>query len=53
MVGELKKFALPAANPYMEGLLGWVIRRGELTAKLEYRIEEDKLDARTTSWSEI
>src|SRR5882672_3205473 len=46
MVGELKKLALPAANPYMEGMIGWVIRRGELTTKLEYKIEQDKLDAK-------
>jgi uncharacterized protein involved in outer membrane biogenesis len=46
MVGELKKLALPAANPYMEGMLGWIIRRGELTTKLEYRIEQGKLDAK-------
>ncbi|HJR03116.1 MAG TPA: DUF748 domain-containing protein, partial [Methylomirabilota bacterium] len=46
MVGELKKLALPAANPYMEGMLGWIIRRGELTTKLEYKIEQDKLDAK-------
>jgi hypothetical protein len=46
MVGELKKFALPAANPYMDALLAWIIRRGELTTKLEYKIEKDQLDAR-------
>jgi uncharacterized protein involved in outer membrane biogenesis len=46
MVGELKKFTLAAANPYMDSLLAWTIRRGELTAKLEYRIEEGKLDAK-------
>lgn len=46
MVGEVKKLALPAANPYMDGMLGWIIRRGELTTKLEYKIEEGKLDAK-------
>jgi uncharacterized protein DUF748 len=46
MVGELRKFALPAANPYMDGLLAWIIRRGDLTAKLEYKIEQGKLDAK-------
>jgi uncharacterized protein involved in outer membrane biogenesis len=46
MVGELKKFTLAAANPYMDSLLAWTIRRGELTAKLEYKIEEGKLDAK-------
>jgi hypothetical protein len=46
MVGELNRFALPAANPYVDGLLAWIIRKGELTAKLEYKIEQDKLDAK-------
>jgi Domain of Unknown Function (DUF748) len=46
MVGELKKFTLAAANPYVDSMLAWTIRRGELTAKLEYRIEEGKLDAK-------
>lgn len=46
MVGELRKFALPAANPYLDSLLAWIIRRGELTTKLEYKIEQDKLDAK-------
>jgi hypothetical protein len=46
MVADLKKLALPTANPYVEGAIGWIIRRGELTTKLEYRIEEDKLDAK-------
>ena len=46
MTGELRKFALPAANPYMDSLLAWIIRRGDLTAKLEYKIEQDKLDAK-------
>jgi len=46
MVGELKQFTLAAANPYMDSVLAWTIRRGELTAKLEYKIEEGKLDAK-------
>ncbi|MGH7420838.1 MAG: DUF748 domain-containing protein, partial [Candidatus Rokuibacteriota bacterium] len=46
MVGELQKLTLPAANPYLDGLLGWIIRRGELTTKLEYKIEEGKLDGK-------
>ena len=46
MTGELRKFALPAANPYMDSLLAWIIRRGDLTAKLEYKIDQDKLDAK-------
>jgi len=46
MVGELKKFTLSAANPYMDSVLAWIIRRGDLTAKFEYKIEKDKLEAK-------
>src|SRR5260370_1295816 len=46
MVGELRKFALPAANPYMDSVLAWIIRRGELTARLDDKIEQNKLDAK-------
>ncbi|HEX9747720.1 MAG TPA: DUF748 domain-containing protein [Methylomirabilota bacterium] len=46
MAGELKQFTLAAANPYMDSMLAWMIRRGELTAKLEYKIEQGKLDAK-------
>jgi len=46
MVGELRKFTLPTANPYVDSVLAWIIRNGELTAKLEYKIEEGKLDAK-------
>ncbi|HSE04610.1 MAG TPA: DUF748 domain-containing protein, partial [Methylomirabilota bacterium] len=46
MVGQVDKLALPAANPYMDTMIGWIIRRGELTTKLEYKIEGAKLDAK-------
>jgi hypothetical protein len=46
MVAQLDKFTLAAANPYMDQMLAWVIRRGDLTAKLEYKIDNDKLDAK-------
>ena len=44
MVGELKKLALPAANPYMDGMLGWIIRRGELTDQA--RVQDRGREAR-------
>ncbi|HZP38606.1 MAG TPA: DUF748 domain-containing protein [Methylomirabilota bacterium] len=46
MVGELKQFALSTANPYLDSLLAWTIRRGALTAKLAYKVDQDKLDAK-------
>ena len=46
MTTELKKFTLAAANPYMDSVLAWTIRRGELTAKLETKIDNAKLDAK-------
>jgi uncharacterized protein involved in outer membrane biogenesis len=43
VVGELKKFPLAAVNPYMDNLLAWIIRRGQLEAKLHYRLEKGEL----------
>jgi uncharacterized protein involved in outer membrane biogenesis len=43
---ELDKFALPSANPYVDGAIAWIIRRGDLTAKLDTTIEGEKLDAK-------
>jgi hypothetical protein len=43
---QLKKFALPSANPYVDQVLAWIIRRGELTAKIECKIDNDKLDVK-------
>ena len=41
---ELNKFALPSANPYVDGAIAWIIRRGSLTAKLDSKIDGEKLD---------
>ena len=46
LTAQLDKFTLAAANPYMDQVLAWIIRRGDLTAKLEYKIDNDKLDAK-------
>jgi uncharacterized protein involved in outer membrane biogenesis len=43
---ELNKFALPSANPYVDEAIAWIIRRGNLTAKLETTIDGEKLDAK-------
>ena len=44
MTTELNKLALPSANPYVDGAIAWIIRRGQLTAKLESKIDKDQLD---------
>ena len=46
MATELNKFALPSANPYVDGAIAWIIRRGDLTAKLDTTIDGEKLDAK-------
>jgi uncharacterized protein involved in outer membrane biogenesis len=46
MTAQLDKLTLAAANPYLDQVLAWIIRRGDLTAKLEYKIDNDKLDAK-------
>lgn len=44
MTTELDKLALASANPYVDGAIAWIIRRGQLTAKLESKIDKDQLD---------
>ena len=44
MTTDLNKLALPSANPYVDGAIAWIIRRGQLTAKLESKIDGDQLD---------
>jgi hypothetical protein len=43
--GELRRFALPAVNPYAENMIAWIIQRGTLTAKLHYTVERDRFTA--------
>jgi hypothetical protein len=43
IVGEIRRFALPSVNPYAESWLAWIVRRGELTARVRYRLERDVL----------
>jgi hypothetical protein len=45
LVGELRDYALPAANPYSDHVTSWVIQRGKLAAKIHYRLEGDRLSA--------
>jgi len=43
--GELRSFAVPRTNPYLQRFLDWIARRGELTTRVHYRIEDDELTA--------
>jgi uncharacterized protein involved in outer membrane biogenesis len=43
--GQLSDFALSRLNPYANRLLGWVARRGALTARVHYQVNGDRLDA--------
>ena len=45
LVGELRDFALSAANPYADTLTSWIVQRGKLTTKVHYRIDGDRLSA--------
>lgn len=45
LTGELKEFALAAANPYADSLTSWTIERGKLSTRLHYRVEGDQLIA--------
>ena len=44
MTTDLNKLAPASANPYVDGAIAWIIRRGQLTAKLESKIDKDQLD---------
>jgi uncharacterized protein involved in outer membrane biogenesis len=45
MAGELRTFPLPTANPYVEKTTAWIIRRGDLTYKFRFKLEDDRLSA--------
>jgi hypothetical protein len=46
MDGELRDFAIPRVNPYMQRFLAWAARDGRLTTTVSYRVEGDRLEAR-------
>ena len=46
VAGEVRKFGLPAVNPYAENAIAWIIEQGTLTAKLHYTVERDRLTAK-------
>jgi uncharacterized protein involved in outer membrane biogenesis len=45
--GELRDFAIPRVNPYANALLSWIARDGQLGTKMHFRLDGDKLDAKT------
>lgn len=44
--GKLVDLALPRINPYLNGLVGWIARRGALSATVHYQVAGGRLDAR-------
>jgi hypothetical protein len=45
--GELRDFAIPRTNPYSNRILAWIAREGQLSTKIHFRLEGDKLDAKS------
>jgi hypothetical protein len=44
--GKVDNLALGRMNPYLGQYFGWVARRGALSVAFDYRIENDRLDAK-------
>jgi len=45
LVGELRSFKLPSVDPYATAATGWMIKRGELTYKMRFKLDGDALEA--------
>jgi len=45
LVGELRSFKLPSVDPYATATTGWMIKRGELTYKMRFKLDGDALEA--------
>jgi hypothetical protein len=43
--GQLSGLALNRVNPYVNRLLGWIARRGSVSATTQFRIRDDRLEA--------
>ncbi len=43
LVGELTDYPLASVNPYAHRATGWVVERGDLRARVHYRIQGDQL----------
>jgi outer membrane protein OmpA-like peptidoglycan-associated protein len=44
---ELRDFAIPRTNPYMQHFTAWTARQGRLTTTITARVEDDTLQARS------
>ncbi|HKA33916.1 MAG TPA: DUF748 domain-containing protein [Candidatus Binatia bacterium] len=45
--GELRDFSIPRTNPYTARILSWIAKDGRLATKLHFRLDGDKLDAKS------
>jgi hypothetical protein len=45
--GELRDFSIPRTNPYTARILSWIAKDGRLTTRLRFRLDGDKLDAKS------
>ncbi len=45
VTGKLSGLALNRVNPYVNGLLGWIARRGSVDTTTRFRIHDDHLEA--------
>jgi len=43
--GELRDFAIPRVNPYVNRALAWIARDGQFSTKVHFRIDGDRLEA--------
>jgi hypothetical protein len=45
VAGDVRKFAVPRMNPYVQRLVDWIALSGQLTTRVHYRITGDRLEA--------
>jgi hypothetical protein len=45
--GELRDFSIPRTNPYTARILSWIAKDGRLTTRLRFRLDGDKIDAKS------
>jgi hypothetical protein len=43
--GKLSGLALKRVNPYLNGLLGWIARKGSVDGTTQFRIHDDRIEA--------
>ncbi len=45
LAGELTRFQLASVDPYAETGIGWMIKKGELTYKMRFKLDGDAIEA--------